>query len=56
MLKTFVELCVCSSCGIEGKKKRARKKLVHGVGLGYRRKHSWSSVFTHRRNHSLCLL
>jgi len=61
-VENFVELCICSSCGIEGKKKRARKKkslnrqLVHGVGLGYRRKHSWSSIFTHRRNHSLCLL
>jgi len=26
------------------------------IGIGFRRNHSWSSTFTPRRNHSLCLL
>jgi len=30
--------------------------LQLGIGIGFRRNHSWSSVFTPRRNHSLCLL
>ena len=25
------------------------------IGIGFRRNHSWSSTFTPRRNHSLCL-
>jgi len=25
------------------------------LGIGFRRNHSWSSIFTPRRNHSLCL-
>jgi len=29
--------------------------LQLGIGIGFRRNHSWSSIFTHRRNHSLCL-
>ena len=28
---------------------------VIGLGMGYRRKHSWSSIFMPRCNHSLCL-
>ena len=30
--------------------------LQLGIGIGFRRNHSWSSIFTPRRNHSLCLL
>ena len=30
--------------------------LQLGIGIGFRRNHSWSSTFTPRRNHSLCLL
>jgi len=26
------------------------------IGIGFRRNHSWSSTFTPRRNHSLCLI
>ena len=26
------------------------------LGIGFRRNHSWSSIFTPRHNHSLCLL
>ena len=29
--------------------------LQIGIGIGFRRNHSWSSTFTPRRNHSLCL-
>jgi len=29
--------------------------LQLGIGIGFRRNHSWSSTFTPRRNHSLCL-
>ena len=29
--------------------------LQLGIGIGFRRNHSWSSIFTPRRNHSLCL-
>ena len=29
--------------------------LQLGIGVGFRRNHSWSSIFTPRRNHSLCL-
>ena len=29
--------------------------LQLGMGIGFRRNHSWSSTFTPRRNHSLCL-
>ena len=28
--------------------------LQLGIGIGLRRNHSWSSIFTPRRNHSLC--
>jgi len=27
--------------------------LQLGIGIGFRRNHSWSSIFTPRRNHSL---
>jgi len=30
-------------------------RLQLGIGIGFRRNHSWSSIFTPRRNHSLCL-
>ena len=30
--------------------------LQLGTGIGFRRNHSWSSIFTPRHNHSLCLL
>jgi len=30
--------------------------LQSGIGIGFRRNHSWSSTFTPRRNHSLCLI
>jgi len=30
--------------------------LQLGIGIGFRRNHSWSSIFTPRRNHSLCQL
>jgi len=30
--------------------------LQLGIGIGFRRNHSWSSIFTPRRNHSLCLI
>jgi len=30
--------------------------LQLGIGIGFRRNHSWSSIFTPRRNHSLCLV
>ena len=30
-------------------------QLGIGIGIGFRRNHSWSSTFTPRRNHSLCL-
>jgi len=30
--------------------------LQLGIGIGFRRNHSWSSTFTPRRNHSLCLV
>ena len=29
--------------------------LQLGIGIAFRRNHSWSSIFTPRRNHSLCL-
>jgi len=29
--------------------------LQLGIGIGLRRNHSWSSIFTPRRNHCLCL-
>ena len=29
--------------------------LQLGIEIGFRRNHSWSSTFTPRRNHSLCL-
>ena len=29
--------------------------LQLGIGIGFKRNHSWSSTFTPRRNHSLCL-
>ena len=29
--------------------------LQLGIEMGFRRNHSWSSTFTPRRNHSLCL-
>ena len=29
--------------------------LQLGIGIGFRRNYSWSSTFTPRRNHSLCL-
>ena len=29
--------------------------LQLGIGIGFRRNHSWSSIFTPRRNHSICL-
>ena len=29
--------------------------LQLGIGRGFMRNHSWSSTFTPRRNHSLCL-
>ena len=29
--------------------------LQLGIGIGFRRNHSWSSIITPRRNHSLCL-
>ena len=29
--------------------------LQLGIGIEFRRNHSWSSIFTPRRNHSLCL-
>jgi len=29
--------------------------LQLGIGIGFRRNHSWSSTFSPRRNHSLCL-
>jgi len=29
--------------------------LQLGIGIRFRRNHSWSSIFTPRRNHSLCL-
>jgi len=29
--------------------------LQFGIGIGFRRNHSWSSTFTPRHNHSLCL-
>jgi len=29
--------------------------LQLGIGIGFRRNHSWSSTFTPRHNHSLCL-
>ena len=29
--------------------------LQLGIGIGFRHNHSWSSIFTPRRNHSLCL-
>jgi len=28
--------------------------LQLGIGIGFRRNHSWSCIFTPRRNHSLC--
>ena len=31
-------------------------QLQLGIGIEFRRNHSWSSIFTPRRNHSLCLL
>ena len=31
-------------------------RLQLGIGIGFRRNHSWSSTFTPRRNHSLCLI
>ena len=30
--------------------------LQLGIWIGFRRNHSWSSTFTPRRNHSLCLV
>ena len=33
----------------------ARVTVRDGIGIGFRRNHSWSSTFTPRRNHSLCL-
>jgi len=30
--------------------------LQLGIGIGFRRNHNWSSIFTPRRNHSLCLI
>jgi len=30
-------------------------RLGIGIGIGFRRNHSWSSIFTPRRNHSICL-
>jgi len=29
--------------------------LQLGIGIGFRRNHSWSSIFMPRRNHNLCL-
>ena len=29
--------------------------LQLGIGIGFKCNHSWSSTFTPRRNHSLCL-
>ena len=29
-------------------------RLQLGIGIGFRCNHSWSSIFTPRRNHSLC--
>jgi len=29
--------------------------LQLGIGIGFRRNHSWLSIFTPRHNHSLCL-
>ena len=31
-------------------------QLGIGIGIGFRRNHNWSSIFTPRRNHSLCLI